>query len=40
MISGEDLLRMLRRCAGGESPDHVYAEEYANAEIEHLDGDS
>lgn len=39
-ISGEALLAMLRRCASGEDPDLVYAEEYANASHEHpQDGD-
>lgn len=33
-ISGEDLLRSLRRCATGEDPDLVYAELYANSEVE------
>lgn len=32
VISGERLLDMLRRVAGGENPDLVYAEEWANAE--------
>lgn len=32
VISGEELLTMLRRVAAGEDPDLVYAEEYANAE--------
>lgn len=32
-ISGEGLMDMLRRCYNGESPDLVYAEEYANAEV-------
>jgi hypothetical protein len=30
-ISGDALLEMLRRCAQGEDPDLVYAEEYANS---------
>lgn len=33
-ISGETLLEMLRRVAAGEDPDLVYAETYANCEIE------
>lgn len=33
-ISGEALLAMLRRVHDGEDPDLVYAEEYANAQIE------
>lgn len=32
-ISGTHLLNMLRRCYEGESPDLVYAEEYANSEL-------
>lgn len=32
-ISADDLMSMLRRCADGEDPDLVYAEEYANAEV-------
>ena len=32
VISGEDLLAMLRRVANGENPDMVYAEEWANAD--------
>ena len=39
VISGEDLLRMLRRVADGESPDLVYAEEYVNADHERVDPD-
>lgn len=39
-IAGEVLLAMLRRCAEGESPDLVYAEEYANADHEHHKGDT
>lgn len=34
-ISGEALLDLLRRAHGGEDPDLLYAEEYANAEVEH-----
>lgn len=34
VISGENLLAMLRRCSSGEDPDLVYAEEYVNAEHE------
>lgn len=33
-IAGEDLLAMLQRVAGGELPDLVYAEAYANSEHE------
>lgn len=38
VISGIDLLRMLRRVAEGENPDLVYAEEYANAEHKQIGG--
>jgi hypothetical protein len=38
-ISGEALLAMLRRCADGEDPDLVYAEEYANCEVRGQPGD-
>ena len=37
VISGEQLLAMLRRVAGGENPDLVYAEEWANAEHERIE---
>lgn len=33
-ISGEGLLKMLRRVQAGEQPSLVYAEEYANCRIE------
>ena len=36
VISGEQLLEMLRRVAAGESPDLVYAEAWANATHEPL----
>lgn len=36
-ISGEHLMHMLDRVHDGESPDLVYAEEYANAEV-HTNG--
>ena len=38
-ISGEHLLEVLRRCENGESADLVYAELWANAEHEHVEGD-
>lgn len=40
-ISGETLLDALRAVADGEDPDMVYAELYANSDVEreHLDGD-
>lgn len=34
IISGESLLRALRRIQDGEDPDAVYAEMYANSDIE------
>ena len=34
VVSGENLLDMLRRAHGGEDPDLIYAEEYANSEHE------
>lgn len=37
VISGEDLLQALRRCADGEHPDLVYAELWANAGHERVD---
>ena len=37
VISGEDLLAMLRRVSEGEDPDMVYAEEWANAEHERIE---
>lgn len=36
-ISGEEFLAALRRVAEGESPDLVYAEAYANADIERVE---
>lgn len=36
VVSGENLLAMLRRAANGEDPDLIYAEEYANSEHERL----
>lgn len=33
-IAGDELLDMLRRCHHGEDPDLVYAEAYANSDIE------
>ena len=39
VISGEDLLTMLRRVAAGEDPDMVYAEEYVNAQRETVEGE-
>lgn len=36
-IAGSDLLAMLRRAAGGEDPDLVYAEAYANSDHEYPD---
>jgi hypothetical protein len=39
VISGEELLEMLRRVRAGESPDLVYAEAFANAEHEYPGGE-
>jgi hypothetical protein len=39
VISGEDLLEALRRCAAGENADLVYAELWANAEHEKIEGE-
>lgn len=39
VISGEDLLAMLRRVAEGEDPDLVYIEAYINAAREEIAGD-
>lgn len=33
-IPGSDILAALKRCAQGENPDIVYAELYANYEVE------
>ena len=38
VISGEQLLEMLRRVQAGEDPDLVYLEAYVNAEREAFDG--
>lgn len=38
VIAGEDLLASLRRCAEDENPDLVYAELWANADHEKIDG--
>jgi hypothetical protein len=34
VISGEFLIELLRRAQAGEDPDLLYAEAYANSEIE------
>lgn len=34
VISDENLLAMLRRCAAGDDPDLIMAEEYANCDHE------
>lgn len=39
VMSGGDFLFALRRAANGEDPDLIYAEQYANSEIEHVDGE-
>jgi hypothetical protein len=38
-ISEERLLEMLQRVEAGESADDVYMGEYANADIENVEGD-
>lgn len=38
-IAGEDLLVMLKRAHDGEDPDMVYAEAYANSEVERFGKD-
>lgn len=40
VISGTTLLNAMRRCERGEKADMVYAELWANAEHEHVDGDA
>jgi hypothetical protein len=35
-ISGSDLIDMLRRTHAGEDPDLVYAEAYANSDVEQI----
>ncbi|MCK9896957.1 hypothetical protein [Frankia sp. AgB32] len=40
VIRGEDLLDLLRRAAAGEDPDLLYAEAWANAAHEQVDGDT
>lgn len=37
VISGERLLELMRRAAAGESPDPLYAEEWANADHERVE---
>ena len=37
-ISGESFLDALRRAHAGEDPDALYAEHYANTDVEHVDG--
>ena len=36
VISGDRLIKLLRRAHAGESPDLLYAEEYANSETERV----
>lgn len=38
-ISGEAFLDALKRAAAGEDPDLIYAEHYANSDIERADDD-
>lgn len=37
-ISGEELMKLLRRCHAGEDPDMVYMEQYVNADITPVEG--
>jgi hypothetical protein len=39
VISGEQLLDALRRCAAGADPDLIYAEMWANADHEEVTDD-
>ena len=39
VMSGEDFLDCLNRCRKGEDPDMVYAEQYANSDVTHVDSD-
>lgn len=38
-ISGEEFLRALHMVADGNDPELVYAEFYANSEVENVKGD-
>lgn len=38
VVHEENMLAMMRRCYAGEDPDIVFAEEYANCEHEHVEG--
>jgi hypothetical protein len=38
-ISEDRLLDLLRRARNGEDPELLYAEEYANADVTHVEGD-
>lgn len=40
VISGQDFLAFMRRAAAGESADLLYAEFYANSDIEEVPGDA
>ena len=37
VIEGDEILAMLRRVEAGENPDLVFAEAYANADVESCD---
>jgi len=39
-MSGDDFIEALRRAHAGESPDLVYAEWYANSEVERFGDDA
>ena len=38
VLPGERLLELLRRAHAGEDPDLLYAEQYANADHEQVEG--
>lgn len=39
-MSGEAFMAALRRAHEGENPDLIYAEWYANSDVETIEGDS
>ncbi len=38
VISGEDFMAAMKRAATGEDPDLLYAEYYANSDVEDVEG--
>lgn len=40
VISGDDLLAALKRAHSGKDPDLLYAELYANSDVEQVAGDT